>query len=369
MTLKSKRVLPATPIDMPSPPRKPVWGGPVEEGISQTMISRYLSDGERFRILYVEGLQPIQTFNPRMEFGNIWHEAEEKHAADVDWERAVYDYGNKLGEKFPTQVSQIVHWLKITVALFPEYVRYWKRHPDVDKRKPLLQEEKFCIPYKLPSGRVVKLRGKWDSVDYVTLGANRGIWLQENKTKSSIDRGKIERQLRFDLQTMLYLIALQESVGNIPGLCSVPRPTIRGVRYNVIRRSAHKTDDGMMKKLTEDMGSGRDAEWFARWNVEVLPSELDRFKTWALDPILENICDDYEWWSYCHDPASVDSPCDKFDWPKRTTIFPGHTRRHFVMPYIGYNPLAEGGESDVDYYLFNGTEVGLERITNCFPEL
>jgi hypothetical protein len=272
-------------------------------------------------------------------------------------------------------------------------------------RTPLLQEEKFEVPYKLPSGRTVKLRGKWDSVDLVNAQCDcdgdwgkkkhlvdcparnkqsEGIWLQENKTKTSIERGKIDRQLRYDLQTMLYLIALDKvdwtnkfDVMNSMSTLNVftGRPKVRGVRYNVIRRSSHKTADSMMKKVNEDLKDGRGEEWFARWNVEISNSDIHRFKTWTLNPLLENICDDFEWWDFCYGvgrrKTSDHGQYGLFDYKERGHHFPEHKLRSFVTPYMVYNPLNEGGESDVDSYLMTGSEIGLQRITHeqLFPEL
>lgn len=351
---------------------EPIWKGPEVDGISQSMIARYLSCKERFRISYIEGIQPIPTFRAPIEFGNMWHEAEETFAkygtASVDqtpkWQRAVYDYCNKMAESFPMQKDQIIHWMKVTIALFPVYVGYWKKHPDVEARKPLLEEQIFSISYTLPSGRSVLLRGKWDSVDIVTTD----IWFQENKTKSTIDKAKTERQLMFDLQTMLYTTALTLDTG-IEILENAKREKkIKGVRYNVIRRSTHKTDESMMKKVMEDIAAGRGDEWLCRWNMEIPPEAIGRFRRWALDPILENMLDDYEWWCDCYAANRKDM---LFDYRERSSLFPHHQARHFVMPYMGYNPLSEGGESDTDRYLFSGNDIGLHSVTrdDLFVEL
>lgn len=334
----------------------------------------------------------------------MWHAAEEAFAehgnapsqvnpAQPAWQRALLDYGNELGARYPTQLMQIVHWLTIVEALFPAYIHYWSKHHDTVNRTPLLQEERFAVPYKLPSGRTVLLRGKWDSVDLVkevcplcsgqgirhgqsknirtakkcacngSGFSGSGIWLMENKTKSVIDVHKINRQLRFDLQSMLYLVALQQYY-DWDEVAQFPANTpIKGVRYNVIKRSTHKTADSMMKKVNEDTREGRAGEWFSRWNVEINSRDIQVFKDKALDPILDNLLDDYEWWVYCKEKNIPPYA------PERHIFFRHHQRRHFIMPYIGYNPLSEGGESDLDGYIFSGSEIGLQRVETLFPEL
>lgn len=360
----------------------PVWEGPSDKGknggITYSLLSRYLCCKERFRIHAIEGWRASEKFVPTMDFGNMWHVCEAAAASEVrhfdgelkgtdttlwsyELDRCLQEYNRK----FPMQQAEIGLWYDKCQSLFPEYVKHWQDHSDVKGRTPLLQEEKFDVPYELPSGRVVRLRGKWDSVDLV----NDGVWLQENKTKSQIDYAKVERQLRFDLQTMLYLIALREDkhpeIGD--NLADLNNAKIAGVRYNVIRRAAHKTAQSMMTKFQEDKEDGRIGEWFARWNVEVTPKDIEVFKTQCLNPVLENLLDDYEWWancSACNQPSSA-----TYEHVLRHTKFPHHQSRHFRFPYGVYDVLAEGGFSDVDAYLTNGSTVGLRKSTDLFPEL
>src|SRR3990167_2303538 len=75
-------------------------------------------------------------------------------------------------------------------------------------------------------------------------GRGAGIYLQENKTKGDIQENQIKRQMTYDLQTMLYLVALSEWQGSvatkqfgIPDSWNrVKDVNLAGVRYNVIRR-------------------------------------------------------------------------------------------------------------------------------------
>jgi hypothetical protein len=285
-------------------------------------------------------------------------------------------YEEMLSSRFPLQRQEIAEWAGKCAALFPKYVERWAAHPDVAARKPLLAEQAFDVPYRLPSGRVVRLRGKWDSVDLVGEGKSVGMWLQENKTKSGIDQVKIVRQLSYDLQTMFYLIALYAdsprwlpkaaTKDKVMAECHAGRLDLKvaGVRYNFVRRAAHKTVASMLEKLGVDSRNGRVDEWFARWNVEVSADDVRRFRRECLDPVLENLCDDWEWWELCKkkkiDPFHIDA---------RRNHFLHHWPRHFRMPYVGYNPLAEGGFGDVDEYLATGGTAGLYRADDLFPEL
>lgn len=346
--------------------REPLWDGPCSDtpngGVTQGLIAKYLVDRERFRVRVMEGLAPKPAFDAKIEFGNMWHVCEEthaKHSGTNEWHTPLKEYASKTAATYRLEQETVQHWYEFCKTMFPIYVEYWSKHRDVTARTPLLQEQEFKVPYHLPSSRTVFLRGKWDAVDAIGDKSNLGIWLQENKTKTQIDQEKMNRQLSFDLQTMTYLVALCENDFDKP---------LKGVRYNVIKRSSHKSVDSLTKKLGDDAKAGRMGEWFARWNVEILTSDITRFKAECLTPILENLCDDAEWYTHCFERGFT-----AFEYLSRNhnrhLEFPNHYPRHYRFPFGIYNPLVEGGYGDVDAYLSSGSEVGLVRLTKLFPEL
>ncbi len=196
------------------PKRGPLWEGPSgtgpNGGITFSALSRFLSCRERFRVKMIEGWSPAEKFSHRMEYGQLWHTCEEALAAKEDWRAPLLSYADGLSRKYPMDREQISHWYQVCKLQFPLYVEYWRKHPDVKDRTPLFQEQVFDVPYQLPSGRTVRLRGKWDAVDLIGKGKNARVFLQENKSKGDIDEEAIRRQMLFDLQTLLYLVALQE---------------------------------------------------------------------------------------------------------------------------------------------------------------
>lgn len=348
---------------------EPVWQGPMSKdgGITQSLLSRFLVCRERFRLLVIEGLKPIDDFNKNLEYGNMWHICEEGLAFGHTWEevmKPLTKYALKLCKQYPLKKEEIDKWYNVCKVQFPVYVTYWAMHPDVRKREPILQEYAFNVPYALPSGRSVFLRGKFDSVDLI----NGGIWLQENKTKSEIDEVKIRRQLTFDLQTMFYLIALR-GVKDSLGLHQTA--TIKGVRYNVIRRPlsggkgtikqhqptksnpAGESKEAFFARLRDDYIAAEPETYFARWEVPITDQDIKRFKMEFLDPILEQLCD---WWQ-----AITKSP--------KCEIWSGASSLNWRHPFGVYNVLDEGGSSDLDAYLESGSMVGLQRTENLFPEL
>lgn len=404
----------------PPKKREPLWKGPEDDGplggITQSMLNNFLSCRHRFFVKYVEGMQVVQGFSRVMEYGQMWHTCEEHFAAGTHRQvteqligEPLRAYCQGLCQKYPLAQDEINKWYNICLVQFPLYVRWWADHKDVVERTPLMQEEVFHVPYALPSGRVVYLRGKFDSVDLIGKGKNAGIYLKENKSKGDIDESRMQRQLKMDLQTMLYLVALAE----FPHAAVQDYP-IRGVNYNVVRRplsggrgsiTQGKGSDGSVcsgcdgkgertmyagtkrevheKPCSKCEGKGRTGykppetdedfgarlraiiegavgpEWgmpdgqhffFMRWKCEISPSDIERFKTRFLSPLLEELCDWYSW-------VSGGDP-----WREGNKL-------HHQLPFGIYSPLAEQGFTDVDEYLMEGNDVGLHRVETLFTEL
>ena len=366
-----------------------VWSGPCHHGpnggVTFSMLSRFLQCRERFRLYVMEGLKPSDQFNHRIEYGNMWHVCEEQYAAwDRDprvgtkWQDALHSYCQGLHKRYLMQQEEIVHWHIVCKVQFPLYIDYWQQHPDVVNRTPLFQEQVFDVLYPLPSGKKVRLRGKWDSVDLVGKDDDAGIYLQENKTKGQIIEEQLKRQLTFDLQTMIYLVAMEETQKVLkedePRSCLFKLQKylgkIKGVRYNVIRRPLSGGKGTIVRhKPSKSNPEGESQEhfyarlkdyiaeepetYFMRWKVEIIAEDIKKFKNQCLNPILEQLC---EWWE-CVSGA------------KEKTLFNNEHGIHWRHPYGLSNILNEGGSSDLDHYLETGSEVGLQRTDQLFGEL
>ena len=109
---------------------KPLWGGPEEEGITQSMIQNFLRCRERFRLKVIEGLGPVESFVKAIEYGNLWHACEEEIAfpqgEGVGWEKRLLQEAQKLCKKFPTQQEEIDKWYNVCKVQFPVYREFWK---------------------------------------------------------------------------------------------------------------------------------------------------------------------------------------------------------------------------------------------------
>lgn len=377
-------------------PKEPLWKGPETDGVTQSMLSGFLVCRERFRLHVIEGLAEADAFNHSIEYGNMWHACEEAVGDDWSWKVALTKYTRELCEQYPLQREQIVHWHKVCAVQFPIYLEYWKKTESRKDRKSLLREYTFRVPYELPSGRTVLLRGKMDGVDLVGRGKAARTWLKEHKTKGDIKEELLRRQLTFDLQTMFYLTALieileAETAGN--SLLGEDHGPPAGVLYNTVRRPLsggkgsitrlkerqYKNKAGRVTRVTpaetpehfyERVAAiieGDPSYFFMRWEVRVTRADVDRFKREFLDPILEQLCDWWDWISSGDpwEPRQYNGPPG--DPPPRTEC--GHNPIHFRHPYGTYNPMAMGRPSEMDEYLATGNDVGLARIDTLFKEL
>lgn len=341
---------------------KTVWKGPEADGITQSLLSRFLCCRERFRLLVVDGLRPAPQFNARIEYGSMWHICEEHISGD--WQFALKTYCQKLMLEYVQQGAEVEKWYQVCKAQFPIYLKYWAKHDDVKNRKVLLPETSFRVPYELPSGRVVTLRGKWDSVDLIGKGKTAGIYLQENKTKGDINEQQLKTQLQFDLQVMVYLTALWEDESTVE-----KKYPVKGVRYNVVRRPLSGGVGSIRPhQATKTKAAETPAEYYARlssiiqeqpetffmrWRAEILPEDIERFKQQFLTPILEQL---WDWWEWI--TAAPDDP-----WREDVQ------GRHYRFPYGVWNPMLEGRSSEVDEYLATGSTLGLVRSDRLFQEL
>jgi len=346
---------------------KPAWGGPTEDGISQSMLCSYLSCKQRFHVKVIEGLEPVQGFSAPLEFGNYFHIASEHFERGDDWLGPIEEYCQELLDKYPFDSESVVKWFKVTECTFPEYVDYWSQNEDVLEKIPVSQEEVFCINYELPSGRIVKMRGMFDGVDTI----DGRYWLQENKTMTVLSVESILRRLTFDIQTNYYKIALEEKLG----------VDVAGVRYNCVKRPLSggkgairqrkatskrpaETSEEYYSRLVEDYIRDDPAYYFQRFSSEVSSETTEAFKEQFLHPVLENLLDDYEWWNWCSERGD-----HRFNYTWRGVRFPNHTSREYRLPFGVYNRVMEKGQDDVDDYMDTGSDLGLEKVTTFFPEL
>lgn len=332
-----------------------LWKGPHKDGITFSLLSKFLVCRHRFFLRVIKGLKEKQEEFPlKLEYGSLWHECEEAFSAGRSWMEACAAYGERLLRTYPAHVPTVTTIIGKVQAQFPHYVSYWEgRDMDQLSRWAIFQEEAFDVELVIPSQRKVRLRGKFDAVDWI----NKGVWLQENKVKERIDHKGLTQGLWYELQTMIYNLALREGydTGGYP---------VKGVRYNVIKYPAQyqgkkETFPEFLKRLNKLIGKSPQ-DWFFRWKVPIYDHELDKFLTQTLYPVLENLCDWWEW-------VSADGGENPFRVCPDTGI-PGGGY-HYQFPFGVYNSLSAGWRGDYWDYLTVDNQASVTHIEELFPEL
>lgn len=393
------------------PRTSPLWLGPERDdlsddfssrGITFSLLSRFLVCRERFRVHAIEGISSADSFNHRIEYGNLWHIAEEAYANSVKttgrtdrWKTAVeahtFKYAQELSTRYSMQQDQVQHWYEVLRLQFPIYVDFWERRVDrSEKVTPLFSEKVFNVHYTLPSKRVVILRGKWDmGFKLEKPDSPPCLLLRENKTKGRVDEFLLERQLTNDLQSMFYLVAFAEaqdaSFWNRSNKQWRKLP-LAGVEYNVVRRPLSTGSKGCIRRRQprgKDLygeslpdfyerlkgildGSSSESPgvdyFFFRRRLHVSPEDIQEFKEQTFNPILEELCDWYAWIVF-----AKEKNINPFSFRDQEEFVGGVV--HWKHPYGVWNVLNEGGIGEIDRHLQTGSMTGLRQVDNLFPEL
>jgi hypothetical protein len=317
----------------PTPP-SPNWDF-YRDGISYSLMSKFVICPERFRVYTVMGLRQSER-KEAMEFGTIFHKALEFAAK---------------GMTTTEVVSRLMKWKHASGAdsmlcrqaaiLVPHYQHFYSG----DKFKYVAQEQVFKNPYKLSNGKTTWLRGRMDEIFL----RDKALWLQENKTKSRIDEDKITVTLPNDLQTMFYVYNM--------GL--IYDRTIGGVLYNVIRKPELKqkmkeSDVAFLTRINNDILERPD-HYFKRWEVELVRKDIDDFHDKVIGPTLERVA---IWWE-----SIKNNPFDPWHLPDGRV-----NPHHWLRPFGIYDPMSLG-RGDYFDYVTSGSTLGLEKISSPFPEL
>jgi hypothetical protein len=307
-----------------------------EHGISQSMLAKFVTCRERFRVYAVEGLSPTDR-KEAMEFGTIFHKALE-YAAQKMTTSQIISALLRWGKKSNLDVELC----RIAAIVIPHYTKFWKK----DRYKYVSQEEVFEVPHRIRlNGKMVKLRGRWDEV-YELKG---NLWLQENKTKSRIDEDKLLTTLPWDLQTMLYCYTLQLKTGR----------KVDGFLYNVIRKPGLKqhvkeTDLAFLNRINDDIASQPD-HYFKRYEIELSPDDIKNFVHQTLDPLLDQVA---VWWESIR--LNPFNPWVGGDGKPNP--------HHWTRPFGIFDPMSFG-KGDYFEFITTGNRSGLAPIESPFPEL
>lgn len=347
-------------------PTEPCWRGPLEDGVTNSLLGKFLVCRHRFYIRAILGIREHEDFSDALEYGNLWHEAEEAHCGGNDWQAAVEAYRKRLLKQYPEASGRIRKWATLCKMQFPVYLDYWRRNLDERHRTPIYEEETFAVEYPLPCGTTVLLRGKMD----VVFAIKRSVYIQEHKCKGDIDEEGILATVDRNLQTGIYQTALRHGYEFEPGY------RVKGTLYNVVRRPLSdrhaprqrksESERDFYKRAIQQMEENPDY-YFMRWRVLLHKADMDRFQFHILNPLLQQLVQWYKWVSKdISDPFRLPDTTDPDE--QHLPPIPGGGI-HYQFPWGVYNSIARGFRGDYFDYLAKGSSIGLEPVGSMFPEL
>lgn len=273
----------------------PLWDW--SQGVTQGSLEAFMACREQFALGYIEGWSS-KSFSVALEFGTIIHLMLEQltpgaNESTIASQTTKSYSSSRKATLNPSDLGTMEQTLANAEAIFPTYVAYWK---DYDAKIRYIQREhvfKFPHTFTTFSGskEEILLTGMRDG-DIRDI--NGGLVLFETKTKSSIDDIAIQDGLRADLQTCLYLYSLFREYKEEPV----------GILYNIIRRPQLRLKKGepmcdYKQRVIADIKERPDW-YFRRFEVTVLPGDIQVFVDTTLDPVLRQL---HQWWeSIKNDP-------------------------------------------------------------------
>jgi len=296
---------------------KPAWPGPIEGGITQSLIGNFLDDPYRAYLYYGEGLEEPSEQEPNLHWGNGFHLAlehvlrKQKHIKEL------------TNEEY-TEIFDIVKaFLKETCPKYPatyphSICRMMKLYDNsYCLGKEIITEQKLNLSYTTRRGRKCTLRGKAD-----VYCPNE--FIAEHKCKGKTDAAQTRVETPVDLQSLLYCKVLG----------------VKRVHYDLIRIpesqwkqptvSALASAEGKVKAWFETAPNYDDWPinakahlWLTQLPAIDIPDEnIDNMTNFTLDPIIEYIWSMYDLWCEpsfdaenpdCYGPLFYRTPIRQFD--------------------------------------------------------
>jgi hypothetical protein len=292
-----------------------VW----EDGISFSLLSRFVVCRDRFHKYAVQGMREQGKQQNALNFGTYFHKLLEISAKD---QRASADTVIAKVTRSKSSIAKI----KTIDRLIGNMVfqEYSKHYADV-KYNYFDTETKFDVRYFVHGVGDVRLVGK---IDQLIRKQQNAFYVKENKTKENINETLIEATIPENLQTMMYVICAGIHF----------KKPITGIVYDVIRKSKirQKNDESdveFVERLREDIHK-RPGYYFYRWDYPLNTRAIENFRLTTFDPLLREF---YLWWKSI-ESNPLNPWLDEKGQPNS---------RHYRRPFGVYDSLTNG---EGDYF-------------------
>ena len=285
-----------------SPDFKPLWSP--KHGVTQGLLKSFLTCREQTRLHHIVGWSLTVESVPLM-FGSHFHDLTATLATDgvtIQGPGSTFHPHNvKLVEEFnakslrefrkqkPSPTIPEIDQAKSIHAQVAVVVKHYHHQWSQVRAKWdwLSREQTFRVSSTIThdSSNPLELRGRFDGV---FRDDKAKLWLLETKTKGQIDQKGLQGSLQFDLQTMLYCLALKKLHGENPV----------GVVYDVVRRpQLRRGKDESLPTFCDriDKDIRKNPKWyFHQWNVHLSEADLNHWEVYTLRPMILDLIYWYE---------------------------------------------------------------------------
>lgn len=284
------------------------WQGPLNGGITQSLIQKYLTNPYTFVLYYGLGLEEPEEYNQNLLWGNVMHkgleiglmhpepikEQIEQIKPELALEAKKWPYINN------TTVPSVIEMLKLYDDSFKNNFFYPQEYQGTItgfSEYHCKTEQQFKILHRTDSNNTVSLMGKIDGIGIMPCGTPVLI---EHKCKGSYDPLQFRKEIHTDLQLNIYCKA--NKINNYV----YDNILIPETQWNCPARDMMERHEFYIKRLyhTHTWGSYPVARKAFAWLDQytgTLPQEgIEDYFKMTVNPIIDQIVDLY---NYCSEPT------------------------------------------------------------------
>jgi hypothetical protein len=324
----------------------PLWKGPLIEGITQSMIGKFIQCPYRFYLYAVLGKVDNKPLPDNLIWGDVYHKGLELLIRSKDLAASSAGMLDYLRTKYP----------QAPATYETSTTRLLNRFSLASYQGEWLTEQTFRKTVQTATGREVVIRGKKDAVNYSH--PEYGNILGEHKCKGYIDPVRTGKELSQDRQVNIYCYLHNIEWVNYD-LILIPE----AVKYKPARSYNETPQEWMSKLFTGPCGSygmfpiNQNAhQWIYNGTYHLPREEQENYWNYTVRPDLDRIC---VWWDWVTQSG--------FD-PDNPKFYNHIFYRTPVRQFEGSN--TEKFECDYYSYLIGDSSLDeLTSITSLYNEL
>jgi hypothetical protein len=324
------------------------WQGPKKDGITQSLINKFLQDPYAFYIYAYLGLEEYEEPEPNLVYGDTAHVGLEHIIAKPytindfspeDWQEIDDIIDRYIDKNYPTAPATFPISIKRMIRLYDD---------SYSEGRDFKTEVQFAVPYTNKFGQESTLRGKVDGICEKTL--------VEHKFTSRIDQVQTALETPIDLQTIVYCF--------VTGCREIIYDKIRipDTQWSLPPKRQYQRPSNYINELYDSREWGdfpvtrKRHLWLQQTHLHISDEQVERLMAEMVDPLLDRI---WRYHEYVSDPS--------FDWQDPKCF----NHLYYRTPIRNFDP-ARTQQYKCAYYRYLTNQIELEDlvpVTSYFKEL